>query len=82
MINWIIIIVLVAIAILAIKMNHLHLRHRFLIIMVVLLALFFYGSITFVASKNNIPLNTFDGFSKAIGIYGDGLLIHLETLNL
>jgi hypothetical protein len=74
MISWLIIIILVAIGILAIKMNHL--KHRFFIIFIILLALFFYASITFVASKNNISLNTYDGFLKAIQIYG-GWLVNL-----
>ena len=74
MISWLIIIVLVVIGIFTIKMNHL--RHKFFIVLVVLLALFFYASITFVASKNNIKLDTYEGFSKAIQIYG-GWLVNL-----
>lgn len=71
MINWIIIIILVVIGIFAIKMNHL--RHRIFIIVLILIALFFYLTVTFVAAKNSVNMNSYDGFMSGIRVYGGWL---------
>lgn len=71
MINWIIIIILVIVGIFAIKLNHL--RHRFFIIILVLIALFFYVTVTFVSAKNNVSMNSYDGFMNGVRVYGGWL---------
>jgi len=71
MINWIIIIILIVVGILAVKMNHL--KHRAFIIAIILMALFFYLTLTFVTSKNNVNLSTYDGFINGMKIYGGWL---------
>jgi len=70
-INWIIIIILVIVGVFAIKMNHL--RHRTFIIILVVLALFFYASVTFIASRNNLSMNSYDGFINTMKVYGGWL---------
>ena len=67
MINWIIILILVVVGVLAIKMNHL--KHRAFIIVLIVLGLFFYLSLTFVATKNNLEMNSYDGFVKTMQVY-------------
>lgn len=71
MINWIIIIILVIVAVFAIKMNHL--KHRTFIIILIVLALFFYVSVTFIASKNNLTMDSYDGFINTMKVYGGWL---------
>lgn len=71
MINWIIIIILVIAGIFAIKMNHL--RHRIFIIAIILVALFFYLTVTFVATKNNVNMNSYDGFVNGMSVYSGWL---------
>ncbi len=71
MINWFIIIILVIAGIFAIKMNHL--RHRVFIIALILVALFFYLTVTFVAARNNVNMNSYDGFINGIKVYGGWL---------
>ena len=67
MINWIIIIILIVVGILAIKMNHL--KHRTFIIILIVLALFFYLSVTYIASKNNLSMNSYGGFVNTMKVY-------------
>lgn len=71
MINWIIIIILVVVGIYAIKLNHL--RHRFIIIALVLIALFFYITVTYVATRNNVNMDSYDGFMNGVRVYGGWL---------
>jgi hypothetical protein len=66
-INWIIIIILIVVGVLAIKMNHL--KHRAFIVVLVVFGLFFYISLTFVATQNNLSMNNYDGFIKTIQVY-------------
>lgn len=73
MLNWIIIVLLVVVGIIAIKMNHL--RHRIFIIILILIALFFYVTLTFVSNKNNVDLTTMNGFMNGVKVYG-GWLVH------
>ncbi|MDP2925053.1 MAG: hypothetical protein Q8N99_01650 [Nanoarchaeota archaeon] len=71
MLNWIIIVLLVFAGIFAIKMNHL--RHRVFIILLIFIALFFYVTLTFVTTKNEIDLATYDGFIAGVKVYGGWL---------
>lgn len=80
MINWIIIIILVVIGIFAIKMNHL--RHRMFIIALIVVALFFYLTVTFVATKNNVNMNSYDGFINGIKVYGGWLANGFQNMKL
>ena len=71
MINWIIIVILVIVGVFAIKMNHL--KHRVFIIILIILALFFYASVTYISSKNNLSMNSYNGFVNTMKIYGGWL---------
>jgi hypothetical protein len=71
MVSWVIIIILVIAGIISIKMNHL--RHRVFIIILIMIALFFYITMTFVTNKNEVDLTTYDGFVKGMKIYGGWL---------
>jgi len=59
------------VAVFLLKMNHL--RHKFFIIFVVLLALFFYLSATYIATKNNLELNSVEGVMASMKVYGGWL---------
>ena len=80
MINWIIILILVVVAVLAIKMNHL--KHRSVIIIVVLVALFFYASVTFIAAKNNLTMDSYDGFISTMKVYGGWLANGFQNIKV
>lgn len=80
MINWIIIIILVVAGIFAIKMNHL--RHRIFIIALIFIALFFYLTVTFVATKNNVNMNSYDGFMNGVRVYGGWLANGFQNLKI
>ena len=67
MINWIVIVVLVVIALFLLKMNRL--RHKFWIILIVLLALFFYVTITLVHTANKFDLSNTEGMFSAGKVY-------------
>lgn len=71
MINWIIIVILVIVAVFAMKMNHL--KHRAFILVIIVLALFFYASVTYIASRNNLTMDNYDGFIRTMKVYGGWL---------
>jgi hypothetical protein len=66
-INWIIIIILVIVGVFAIKMNHL--KHRTFIVILVIVALFFYASVTYIASRNNLSMDSYEGFVNTMKVY-------------
>ncbi|VVB78951.1 Uncharacterised protein [uncultured archaeon] len=78
MINFIIVIILIVVAVVAIKMNHL--RHKSGIVVLILIALFFYVTVTFVTNKNNIDLTTYDGFMSGMKVYGGWLVNGFQNI--
>ena len=71
MISWIVITILVVIGIFSIKMNHL--KHRMFIIMLVLVALFLYSSMALVTTRNDLNLDSTEGFFKTMKVYNGWL---------
>jgi hypothetical protein len=70
-VNWIVILLLIVIGIFALRLNHK--RHKYLIIFLIIISLFVYISMTVIATKNNLDLNSFNGFIKTAGLYGGWL---------
>jgi hypothetical protein len=79
-INWIIILILVVVGILAIKLNHL--KHRSSILIIVIVALFFYASVTFIATKNNLSMDSYDGFVDTMKAYGGWLANGFQNIRV
>lgn len=71
MITWVLVGLLVLGAIIFIKISHY--RHKIFVFLVIILALFLYVSIAYVASKNNLDFSSVDGASKSVKIYGGWL---------
>jgi len=71
MITWILIGLFVVAALIFIKMSHY--RHRIFVVTIVIVALFLYVSVAYVASKNNMDFSTYDGLIKSVKIYGGWL---------
>jgi hypothetical protein len=67
MITWVLVALIVVGALLFIKVSHY--RHRFFVITIVVVALFLYISVAYVASKNNLDFTTYDGLVKSVNIY-------------
>jgi len=67
MISWIVVAVLVLIAIVLLKTNHF--RHRMWISILVILALFFYVSITFIYANNDLAFNSTDSALNSFKVY-------------
>lgn len=71
MIAWILVGLLIIGALIFIKISHY--RHRIFVITIVLVALFLYVSIAYVASKNEMDFGSYDGMVKSVKIYGGWL---------
>ena len=71
MLTWVLIGLLVVGVIIFIKMSHY--RHRIFVITIVIVALFLYISVAYVASKNDLDFNSYDGLVKSVKIYGGWL---------
>ena len=67
MISWLIIGILIVCGLLLIKFRHF--QHRFLLIGLILLAIFFYTTVSIVKENNNLNLSTTEGFFGAIKVY-------------
>jgi len=67
MITWVLIALLIVGALLFIKVSHY--RHRIFVITIVIVALFLYVSVAYVASKNNLDFTTYNGLVKSVKIY-------------
>lgn len=67
MVSWILIGILILLGFLIIKIGHF--KHSFFIIMLILLGLFLYATMSYVAEKNKLDLSTTKGFFHATNVY-------------
>lgn len=74
MFAWILLGLILVAVVIFIKLSHF--RHRFFAVIIVILALFLFVSVTYVASKNSLDFSTYDGLMRSLKIYG-GWLVNL-----